>query len=81
MNIDNEKRIVNDLISQNQSVEYKFKIDVDRETIDELLQKWDDNKDGSIDFEEFKKMLKHLGVTDDEETRSSRRKVEKKGGA
>ena len=28
MNIDNEKRIVNDLISQNQSVEYKFKIDV-----------------------------------------------------
>ena len=26
--IDNEKRIVNDLITQNQSVEYKFKIDV-----------------------------------------------------
>lgn len=44
----------------------KFKIDVDRDTVDELLQKWDDNRDGSIDFEEFKKMLKHLGIADDE---------------
>ena len=28
LDIDNEKRIVNDLITQNHSVEYKFKIEV-----------------------------------------------------